>query len=457
MIQMQQPAGDVFEVTDARKAVEKPKTKAKFMIPEDSVQQLSFVLHRMDSILLDESGLSPFYNARGFPVLADDKDRVSEAYSAAVHQWTHEFAAQKAAEARRRPPLWDLSALVGLVRGSPSLQLCKDVDCAMLVLRQELSSLLVWRKDVFEQRFLPLQHFTHLSVVCSRLARAKGEIHTLVSLLVSQVRALFVECSDENALILHKELLVRRDNATTAYLEIERMHEQNSYLRKELAASRAAGGWTRLVFTLEFQSFEKATRMYTRDLRIYVQKLKDRTNVKNILSMNASELGVEDDPDEPAGGKKKPKMLELVKKQQKLLKHVETKVTTHEDQVRRREDKLVRQQEKYREAVEEYETGVEDLRKEKSIVNARSTELDALKKHLESEQQRLDVVMKAAEKHLAEQQRAIAERFSVLGSLETDLVQQALAVCVALCTYPSYPHRCVLGVSMCFNACGLSR
>jgi hypothetical protein len=450
MIQMQQPAGEVFatiakeleQVTDAQKAVEKPITKsAKFMIPEDSVQQLSFVLHRMDSILLGESGLPPCYNASGFPVLADDEDRISEAYNAAVQQWTHEFAAQKAAEARRQPPLWDLSALVGLVRGSPSLQLCKDLDCAMLVLRQELSSLLVWRKDVFEQRLLPLQHFTHLSVVCSRLTRAKGEIHTLVSLLVSQVRALFVECSDDNALILHKELLVRRDNATTAHLEIERMHEKNSYLRTELAASRAAGGWTRLVFTLEFQSFEKATRTYLRDLQIYVQKLKDRTNVKKILSMNASELGVEDDPDEPAGGKKKPKLLELVKQQQKLLKHVETKVTTHEDQVRRREDKLVRQQEKYREAVEEYEAGVKDLHKQTSIVNARSTELDALKKQLESEKQQFEVVMKAAEKHLVEQQHAIAERFSVLGSLETDLVQKALAVCVAVCTYPSYPYR----------------
>jgi len=451
MVQLEQPAGEEFasvvheEVAAAAAqphqapsgaepgpAAPKPggqpnRKPSKFMIPEDSVQQLSFVLGRMDSLLQARSELAAHDHGSQL-VLADGEDRVSGAYDTAVLQWGNEFAAIKAAESRRRQPLWDLSTLVNLARGSPSLQLCKDLDEQMLVLMHEISGLFVWRKDVFEQRLLPLEQFTHLSVVCSRLTRARGRLHALVSLLLSQVRALFVECSDEQALILHKELLVRRDNATTAHLEIERMYEANDYLRKELAASRAAEGWIRFALTLEFQLFEKATRMYKRDLTIYVEKLKERTNIKKILSMNASELGVEDDPDAPAGGKKKPKMLQVVQQQQKLLKHVEKKVTTYEEQVKLRENKLVHQQEKYREAVQEYEAGVEDLHKKTTIVNTRSAELDELKKKLESQQEAFEEVVKAAHKEFAEQQRAIAERFGVLGSLETDLSQRALAV-----------------------------
>ena len=354
----------------------------------------------------------------------------ADALKVAVQKWNIEYAASKAAEERRRAPDWDLETLVGLSRKSPSLQLCKDLDSHMLVLMRELSCLSVWRKEAFEQRLLPLQHFTHLSVVCSRLARAKGNVESLLSLLVSQVRALFVESSDERALLLHKELLLRRDNQSTAQQEVERMYDVNDYLRKELASSRACLGWVRMVLTHEIQSLEKAARMYYRDSKTYIEKVKERTNIQKILTMTASDLGVEDDGLESSGGGRKPsgKLAEIAKRQQLLLKHASGKVTTHEEQVKLREGKLIHQQEKYREAVQEYETGVQDLQRKTAITEAKSLEVEALKKRLDDDQVRMEGVVKAANKELAELQRAVEEKFQVLGSLETDLSHQAHAI-----------------------------
>lgn len=404
------------------------RKSSKFMVPADSVPMLSYVLRHMDLMLLNEQATAPRWKLDQ----VGGRAWSSDAIKTAVQKWNTEYSAMKAAEERRRPPDWDLETLVDLSRTSPSLQMCKDLDSHMLVLMRELSCLSVWRKEAFEQRLLPLQHFTHLSVVCSRLARAKGNVESLLSLLVSQVRALFVESSDERALLLHKELLLRRDNQSTAQQEVERMYDVNDYLRKELAGSRAYLGWVRMVLTHEIQSLEKSARMYYKDSKAYIEKVKQRTNIQKILNMSASDLGVEEDSLESSGGgsrgKSGGKLSEVIRRQTLLLKHVTGKVTTHEEQVKLREGKLVHQQEKYREAVQEYEMGVQDLQRKTAITEAKSLEVEALKKKLDEDQVRMESVVKAANKELAELQRVVEDRFEVLGSLETDLSHQAHAV-----------------------------
>ena len=386
------------------------RKSAKFMIPADAQPQLAYILERM-----------PLHA----PAL------MASEVQAAVEEWKREFRSVEEGQARRsRAPEWDMEELVRLSRGSPSLQLCKDLEDNACVLLSELSKLCLWRKEVFERRLLPLEHFTHFSVVCAQIARAKGKLHGLQSLLVSQVRALFVESKDKDALLLHKELLIRRDNQSTAQREIERMYESNSYLRLQLACNRALVSWTRILLTFEIQSLEKSMRMYQRDFKVYVQRLKDRTNIKNIVAMSASDLGVED-ANVGTNSKKEGKSMkiaEVVRRQQALLKHVSSRVETHEEQVKLRESKLVHQQDKYREAIQEFEVGLQELQKKTSITDARALEVDAQKKRLEDDQLRLETVVKTAHKDLADVQDSIAKRFELLGSLERDVSHQAHAV-----------------------------
>jgi len=399
---------------------------SKFMIPADAVQQLSYVLERVDTMPA-VLAITP-QNALA--------DLPAGAVRAAVEQWRTEFAATKDAAERRRPPEWDLNNLVNLSRSSPSLRMCKDLDTNMLLLVRELSNLAVWRKQVCEQRLLPLPYFTHFSVVCARLARAKGLVQGLQSMLVSQVRALFVETSDDECLLLHKELLLRRDNQSTAQhtqQEIEHMYSVNDYLRKELVESRAFGGWIRMVLTHEIQALERVQGAYNKDVAAYTRQLKDRTSVKKILSMNAAELGVDDTGVSTGGGSKGGKkaggkMMEMVKRQKMMLKHASNTVTSHEEQIKLREGKLVHQQEKYREAVQEYEKGAENMQKRTKITESRAAETAALKKRLDEDQVRMETVVKSAHKELADLQRTVQNRFEVLANLETDASHQAHAV-----------------------------
>jgi hypothetical protein len=411
-----------------RGALEQPPLSAKFMIPADALDKLAFVLRRMDA-LMEEREQAIAASGQSATVHTDT-DPPPEVFDTAVQQWADKFPALKAAEDRRRwAPQWDLENLVHLARGSPSLRLCRDLETHVLEFVHEISNLLVWRRDVCEQHLLPLQHFTHLTVICSRLARAKGQVRGLAALLVSQVRALFVESKDEYSLLLHKELLLRRD---TGAKDIERMYETNEFLRKELKGSRAGERWTRMALIQEVALVERSARMLQRDLKAYIQKVKGRTSIKSILAMNADDLGIpleeEDNVNLSDTGTKGGRFAEVVKRQHKLLKHVGVKVETHESQVKMRESKLLHQQEKYREAVQEYEAGVQEMQKKTAVIEAKAAEVEAERKQLAEDQSRLEINVKRARKELGTLQDEIAGKFEVLSKLEKDVSNRARAV-----------------------------
>jgi hypothetical protein len=439
------------------------------MIPEDAVPQLSFVLRKMDSIMLDDPNCAP-----------------ADALKVAKNQYEAEFLANLSTKEKYRVHGWNLEKLVDLSRSSPTLQMCKDLETHMLDLLRELSNLLIWRKEVFEQRLLPLQHFTHLSVICSRLSREKGTVECLQSLLISQVRALFVESSDEGSLILHKEVLMRQQNAMSAQQEIERMYHANDHLRKELSTSRSSTGWIRMILTQEIRLLEKRNRMYLRDLAVYIEQVKDKMNIKKILSMKAKDLGIKEEQEDleeevevlqleqrsgdplevsndsriisptsprgtatsnvqtisstplkspgyrrqsvsleepnpnlssPAGKRKSSVDAEVHKRKDSLLKHVSDKISTYEEQVKMREAKLVQQQANYRDAVREYEEGAAELKRKTAITDARFVEVTAREKKVEEAEQRLEGSVKSLD-----------ARFDVMETLQQDLTRQARGV-----------------------------
>ena len=387
-------------------------SQLQFMIPADAQPQLSFVLGRMDAAL-------------GMDGTTARAQTPSAAFAIAVEEFNAEFDAEKASKRRRgQAPDW---ALVSLARGSPTLRLCMDVEGHVRELLHGLRDLSLWRKEVCEQRLLPLHHFTHLTVVCAQLARAKGQMHGLLSLLLSQVRALFVESSHEPSLLLHRELLMWRDNQTTAQQEIERTHTSKDHLQEDLTTCRAGERWTRLLLNLAILSVERASQGFHRDMKVYLVKVKERTNVQNILRMEADELGIEGGTPSDAG-KKSTKFSLVVKKQQALLKHAAKKTESFEEQVKKREAKLLEQQEAYRDAIKEYETEVEALQKKRSVADAKAAQVEEDSQKLASDYLRIESVLKDARREISDLQRAVTERFAVLGPLETKVTEAAKVV-----------------------------